>query len=168
MSDSTRRDFLTMGAALAAAAAVAPGAAAQAPEIGLKSELLLKMQADLEPPQAIGGTPHGNRSIFYAKGGWVDGPKVKGKVLAGGGDWFLMREDGIGELDVRATFETDDGALIFTHYRGVLNPRTGYFRTTPRFETSSDKYGWLNDVIAVGVGWQSAPNQVSYNVYHIL
>jgi Protein of unknown function (DUF3237) len=162
----TRCDALVTGAAaFTAAASLTPAHAAE--NDGLKSELLFNMTATLEPPQVIGATHEGNRSIFYAKGGMVEGPKVKGTVLPGGGDWFRMRDDGVGELDVRATFKTDDGALIYSHYRGVLIPSTGYFRTTPRFETSAEKYQWLTKLVCVGVG-KSGPGQVSYKVYQIL
>ena len=161
-----RRDVLLTGAAALAALATAQKANA-AEDDGLKSELLFNMTATLEAPQQIGATHEGNRSIFYATGGTVDGPKVKGTVLPGGGDWFRMRSDGVGELDVRATFKTDDGALIYTHYRGVMVPGQGYFRTTPRFETSAEKYQWLTKIVAVGVG-TAGSRSVSYKIYHIL
>src|SRR5262249_23311553 len=41
-----------------------------------------------------------------------EGPRLRGKVLPGGGDWTLLRGDGVLELDLRLTLETDDGALI--------------------------------------------------------
>jgi hypothetical protein len=167
MSDTpTRREaIVTGGAALAAMAAISGDA--DAVEDGLKSELLFEMTATLETPQQVGATHEGGRSIFYATGGTIEGPKVKGTVLPGGGDWFRMRADGVGELDVRATFKTDDGALVYTHYKGVLVPGTGYFRTTPRFETASEKYQWLTKIVAVGVG-KSGQGGVSYKVYQIL
>ncbi len=165
-SEFTRRDAIVTGSAAFAAMMASPAFAAEDPP-GLKSELLFTMFATLEAPQQIGKTHEGTRSVFYATGGTIDGPKIKGTVLPGGGDWFRLREDGIGELDVRATFETDDGALIYTHYRGVTNGKTGYFRTTPRFETSSEKYQWLTQLVAVGVG-KAGGGGVSYTVYHIL
>ncbi len=162
----SRRAFLAAGAGLAAAAAVGAGAHAEdAPQ--LKSELIAIAEAELEPGQPVGATPQGTRNIVYVKSGKVLGPKITGKVLPGGGDWLLVRPDGIGEVDVRATMQTDDGALIYTHYRGILNFQTGYFRTTPRYETSSEKYKWLNDIVAVGVG-QSIPTGVRYHIYQIL
>lgn len=148
----------------------------------LKSELLFDMTADLQPPQVIGGHA-GNRMIFIVKGGTFEGPRLRGELLPGGGDWWLGRDGGIGELDVRATLRTDDGASIYTHYHGVMliTPEVGaklgrgegvgpdefYLRTTPRFETSAEQYAWLNSVVAVGVG-SAAPNQVSYRVFRIL
>lgn len=85
-TDFTRRDALITGSAALAAALTAPSALAAEEPIGLQSELLFKMTATLEPPQVIGKTHEGVRSIFYATGGTIDGPKIKGVVLPGGGD----------------------------------------------------------------------------------
>lgn len=150
---------------------------------GLRSEVLFEVSVDLEPPQQVGATPHGNRQIFYVKGGTFEGPRVRGEVLPGGGDWLLVRPDGAGELDVRGTLRTDDGHLIYTYYRGILSvppevmqrmakgeaidPSEYYFRTTPVYETASEKYGWLNRTVAVAVG-RLAPNRVSYSVYAVM
>ncbi len=149
----------------------------------LKTEFLFEFSADLEEAQPIGLAPHGNRQIFYVKGGTVEGPKIKGEVLSGGGDWFLMRPDGVGELDVRATLRTDDGHLIYSYYRGIfdaspdvfqrlfageaVDPSEYYFRIAPFYETGSEKYAWLNRVVAVEVG-RMAPHSVGYSVYAIL
>lgn len=175
MIDDTisRRDFWVAGGAALTAAALVPGTAlaedGEKPD--LKYEWLYDMTADLEPPQMIGG-PQGNRMIFVAKGGRIEGPKLKAEVLPGGGDWLRMRSDGVGELDVRASVKTDDGVIIYTHYTGLSHNKTAdgsrYFRITPRFETSSEKYDWLNNLIAVGYGWSPGPNKVSYRVFTIL
>jgi hypothetical protein len=151
--------------------------------LDLKTEFLCEVSVDLEEPQEIGDTPHGNRRIFYVKGGTVEGPKIKGEVLPGGGDWLLVRPDGAGELDVRATIRTDDGHLVYCYYRGILHPPPEvalrvmqgedvdpseyYFRTAPVYETASEKYGWLNRIVAVAVG-KFAPNWVGYKVYAVL
>src|SRR3990170_41320 len=150
---------------------------------GLSAELLFEVSVDLEAPQDVGATPHGNRQIYYVKGGSFEGPKLRGEVLPGGGDWLLLRPDGAGELDVRGTLRTDDGHLIYTYYRGILSippevmqrmargetvdPSEYYFRTAPFYETGSEKYGWLNRVVAVAVG-RMAPHWVGYSVHAIL
>ena len=150
---------------------------------GLSAELLFEVSVDLEAPQDVGATPHGNRQIYYVKGGSFEGPKLRGEVLPGGGDWLLLRPDGAGELDVRGTLRTDDGHLIYTYYRGIIHaspevmrralqgetvdPSEYYFRTAPIYETASEKYGWLNRIVAVGVG-RFRPGWVGYTVYAIL
>jgi hypothetical protein len=73
-------------------------------------------------------------------------------VLAGGGDWVTARADGVFELDLRATLETDDGALIHLTFSGVRDDANQYLRTFPRFETAAPKYAFLNRLLAVGIG----------------
>ena len=48
--------------------------------------------------------------------------------------------------------------------REIVDPAEYSFRTTPVFETGSEKYGWLNPIIAVGVGGRT-PRGVAYTVY---
>ena len=54
-------------------------------------------------------------------GGELLGPKIKGKIRPVGADWLTVRTDGMGILDVRATAETDDGALIYMYYYGTAD-----------------------------------------------
>lgn len=49
----------------------------------------------------------------------------------------------------------------------TVDPSEYYFRTAPFYETASEKYGWVNRVVAIGIG-QFAPNWVGYKVYAIL
>lgn len=83
-------------------------------------EYLLTFRADLKPPVEVGAVPGGSRRIFDILGGSFEGPRLKGKLLPGGGDWLLIGADGVGRLDVRGTFESDDGAHIYVQYHGVL------------------------------------------------
>ena len=148
----------------------------------LQHELLFEISGDLAPAQEIGRMPAGVRQIYYVTGGIFAGPRLRGVVLPGGGDWLLERSDGTDLLDVRATLQTDDGHLIYTNYRGYVyfpplalaKQEAGqplewsdyYFRTAPFFETGSEKYAWLNNVLAVGVG-EIVDGTVAYSVYAI-
>ena len=143
---------------------------------------LFDMHLDLEPPQMIGPTPAGMRQVFILKGGTFDGPEIRGTALPGGGDWALLRTDGAIQLDVRGTLQTDDGALIYTTYSGLIiapmevlgRAVAGddvplseyYFFTNPMFLTASDKYAWLNQVIAIGRG-RIVPNAVEYRLWAV-
>ncbi|UCD10209.1 MAG: DUF3237 domain-containing protein [Dehalococcoidales bacterium] len=151
----------------------------------IRTEFLFHLVANLDRVGVleVGTTPHGTRRIFYVTGGTLEGPRIKGTVLPGGGDWMVVRPDGVGILDVRAVFHTDDDHLIYSYYRGMLvrsaevtermqrfeqvDPSEYYFRTTPVFETASEKYGWLNKIVAVGTGLVSNEG-VEYDVYSIL
>ncbi len=134
----------------------------------LKTELLFEMKVSAGETQNLGATPHGNRRVVAVTGGTFSGPKLRGEILPNGGDWLCVRPDGVTELDVRITLRTDDGHLIYVSYRGIVSaspevkerikdgkkadPSEIYFRTTPLFETGSEKYGWLNRIVTVGVG----------------
>lgn len=133
---------------------------------------LFDMVVDLNPRLDIGRGPFGQRVLFGSAGGSFDGPRLRGDVLAGGGDWALFRPDGAMTLDVRLTLRTHDGALVHMTYGGrwitppelraamadpvtrtQINPAHYYFRTNPLFETGAKDYAWLNDLVCVGSGY---------------
>ena len=148
----------------------------------LPVEHLLDMAVDLEPAQPI-ATMVGARMTFIVKGGSVTGPRIKGEVLPGGGDWLLVGSDGIGRVDVRATIRTDDGVLIHYETRGVITiPSDGlerlaagerlpfadtYVRTTPKFETADERYAWLNGIVVLGYN-ELSPDHIDYRMYRVL
>ena len=132
----------------------------------------------------IGNTPLGGRKIAAVQGGTFEGERLRGHVHpAPGGDWLLMRHDGVLTLDVRLTLETDDGALIYMRYNGMrhgpdevmakvnrgeaVDPGSYYFRVAPQFETAAPQYDWLNRMLCIGVGERTATGPV-YTVYEIL
>jgi hypothetical protein len=148
----------------------------------LPVEHLLDMAVDLEPAQPI-ATPVGTRMTFIAKGGTVTGPRIRGELLPGGGDWLMVGSDQIGRVDVRATIRTDDGALIHYESRGVISiPADGlgrlaagerlpfsetYVRTTPKFETADDRYAWLNGLVVLGYN-ELSQDHIDYRMYRVL
>ena len=133
--------------------------------------------------QNLGKTPMGERRVGIVAGGSFEGPKLKGTVEEGGSDWILARPDGALQLDVRLTLKTDDEHLIGMTYRGVrhgpavvidrlnrgepVDPSEYYFRIAPFFETASEKYGWLNNIISVGVGHR-LPEGPIYQMFEVL
>jgi len=119
----------------------------------MRSRPLLILRLNTAPTQDMGTGPHGRRVTFPITGGSFAGDRLRGKVLPGGGDWTVERSDGVTELDLRITLETDDGALIHMTFEGIRDdsaPGGPYFRTTPRFETASPKYAFLNQMLAIG------------------
>ena len=121
----------------------------------MDSRLLMTLQVAVVGAQKIGEVPHGTRVTALIGSGHFEGPRLRGKVLPGGGDWTLLRADGVLELDLRITLETDDGALIHMTFEGIRDDGTAgapYFRTLPRFETAEAKYSFLNRLLAVGTG----------------
>lgn len=148
----------------------------------LPVEHLFDMHVNLQAAQAI-TTPLGARMTFITTGGVIDGPRLRGEILPGGGDWLTLGADGVGRVDVRATLRTHDGALIHYESRGIIKiPADGldrlaagevlpfdqtYVRTTPTFETSAEPYAWLSEVVAVGYNVLS-PNHIDYRIYRVL
>ncbi len=149
----------------------------------LEHRHLFDIEINVGAPQLIGLTPSGERRIVGVHGGRFEGPRLKGTVLDGGGDWILSRPDGALQLDVRITLQTNDEALIYMTYRGIRHgpeevierlsrgesvpPSEYYFRITPAFETGATDYAWLNRICAVGVGDRRAAGP-SYSVHEIL
>ena len=135
----------------------------------LNYEFLYEFEATLDSTIVLGKTSLGNRMIHPVTGGSFEGPKIKGEVLPIGADWALSFDSGIKKLDVDIVLKTDDGALIYVTYTGYIYPKEDgnlYFRVVPIFETSSEKYYWLNHTIAVGIG-RRIEGGVAYTVYAI-
>lgn len=147
----------------------------------LEVEHLLDLAVDLEPARSF-DTPLGVRMTLPAAGGSFEGPRLRGELMPGGGDWVLAGSDGIGRLDVRATLRTDDGALIHLTARGKasVSPEwmerlaagarvpfgQSYIRTTPEFETGDERYEWLNELVVVAVN-ELSPDHVDYRMYTV-
>ena len=143
---------------------------------------LFDMHVNLQPAQPI-TTPVGVRMTFITTGGIIDGPKLQGEILPGGGDWLIVGNDGVGRVDVRATLRSHDGVLIHYEARGIIKvPADGlqrlaagevlafdetYVRTTPKFETADERYAWLSDLVAVGYNVLS-PNHIDYRIFQVL
>ena len=74
----------------------------------LKSEFLLDLEINLDPPQAVGPISKGTRLIFPFKDGTVKSDKINGKLLSSGADWGLLLDSNTFKVDVRTTVKTDD------------------------------------------------------------
>lgn len=165
--------------AVASAIVGVPAAMAQSTEI--KTEYLMSYYVPLErhpiDPTAI--------VVNVKPGGWVKGPQIAGKVIPPGGDWARIMPSGAIRLDVRLLIETDDNAKIHMSYNGVFvlnkeaiealnrgeavtHQSVPYFVTAPTFQTSSEKYDYLNKVQAVGKMVEfkrSDPMHIKYDVF---
>ncbi|HVV80968.1 MAG TPA: DUF3237 domain-containing protein [Pseudolabrys sp.] len=138
---------------------------------------------EVKKPNNLGKTPTADRRIAELTGGYFEGDRLKGKILTSGSDWQAVRDDGATTINVRTLLETDDGALIGMTYQGLrhgpkdileaigrgeaVNPNSYYMRVVPVFETSSEKYGWLNRIVAVAHGHRLS-NGAIYNVFEVV
>jgi hypothetical protein len=118
----------------------------------INSRPLMVLRLETSATQDIGSTPQGALTIFPVTGGSFEGERLRGKVLAGGGDWVTAHSNGTLTVDLRVTLETDDKGLIHMMFTGVRDDANHYFRTVPRFETAAPKYAFLNRLLAVGIG----------------
>ena len=122
----------------------------------------------------LGATPAGRRYMTRIAESVWEGERLRARLAPGtlAGDWLVVSPDGVGQIDIRLTLQTDDGALIYVQYfgrrdftqvdAGVEAP----VYITPRFETSDPKYAWLNKIQAVGKGATVGEQRV-YEVYEL-
>lgn len=153
----------------------------------IDADYLFEARVPLEAPIDSGNSPNGQRMVFVVKEGTVKGPKVNGKIIAGSGaDWARLRSDGSGDLDVRMNIQTDDGAILYVHWHGVMlasdenlayaldfdkpdDPAGAaryYFRTSPRFETGDERYAWLNNLVCISKS-RTGDGGVIHEVYAV-
>jgi hypothetical protein len=150
-----------------------------APELRFAFEIAVEVHAPLD----LGHTQAGHRRIIRIEGGRVTGPKLQGRILPGGADWQILRQDGTADLDARYTIQSDDGALIYVVNRGVrhgpaevldrlnrgerVDPASYYFRSAASFETSAPQHAWLTRAVVVGVG-ERYPDKVAVRFWELL
>ena len=134
----------------------------------------------------IGSAPQGLRGVGHLGEGRSLGPRLAGKVLEGGADWWTLRRDGIMEVDVKFIIQTDDEAAIQVAYTGVVDfGPDGYEtvlagrppelppkpRVTPRLTTSDARYEWVNrsQFVAFGeIDYSVTPAVVRYGLYRLI
>lgn len=140
---------------------------------GARMELvpLCTLDASLGDMHMVGAGPAGARTVAEVSGGTVTGERLAGTVKGNAAaDWMLTSSAGIATLDVRVVVETDDGALIYITYEGRADwsdgPGTKPIYMAPKFETSDDRYAWLNAVQAVGKG-QLGRGTVTYEIAEV-
>ena len=123
-------------------------------------------RVSVAPSERIG---HGTGEELWftpITGGTVDGPRLQGTVVPGGGDWSTKRGDAT-ELDARYLLRAADGALIDIVNRGFwratedverrldagedVNPSEWYYRTSPVFRTDAPAHRWLAENVFVGM-----------------
>jgi hypothetical protein len=148
----------------------------------LSKHPIFTIHAGLETITSLGRTPYGERRVIGILGGSVSGPKLKGRILPGGADWQIIRNDGAADIKARYTIQTDAGALIMVTSEGLrhgppevmerltrgdnVDSAQYYFRTVMRFETSDPSVDWLNRILALAQGQREA-RAVRLDVYEV-
>jgi hypothetical protein len=145
-------------------------------------EFVFEVRARVSPPIELGEVDGTKRRIVPIDGGVVDGPRLKGKVVAGGADWQRIHGDGLTEILARYVIETDDGALISVVNQGIrrasapvmkrllagerVDPSLIYFRAAPTFEVGEGPHAWLGRNLFISAG-KRAPDGVEIKVYMV-
>jgi len=106
----------------------------------MQTRPLMSLRFSTAPTQNVGAGPHGTRITFPITGGSFDGERLRGTVLPGGDDWVIKRLDGVLELDLRVTLETDDGALIHMTFEGIRTTMRREVRTFVRCRVSRPRH----------------------------
>ncbi len=167
-----------MAAISLGAAPVFAGPSAPAPSLSYA----FSIKATLAPPVEQGEI-EGKRKRFIAiTGGSVDGPKLQGEVLAGGGDWQAIGPDGRTEVYARYSVRAKDGTVISIINPGVrigpkdviaklangedVDPSLYYFRTTPSFDVRPGPHEWLRNKVFVARGIRK-PDHVIIDYYEV-
>lgn len=145
-------------------------------------ELILRAEAKLDRPIALGPTPQGERRMVPILGGTFSGPRLQGEILGGGADWQFTRADGVTELEALYLLKTDDGVVIQVRNRGLrhgspeamqrlaqglpVDPSEIYFRAAPDFSAPRGAYDWLNRSLFLCTGVRR-PASVELEFYRV-
>ena len=118
----------------------------------------------------VGSGPKGTRLVVDVESIEVESDRVKASLAAtDAADWLTLSEDGsIGCVDVRFTLKTDDGAYIYVEYAGRADMANGLIATAPTFQTSDERYAWLNKIQAIGAGALEEDGRLIYSLYEVV
>lgn len=149
------------------------------PKPGL--EKLFRMEILLGDAFPLGEVGSGYQEIVAITGGSFEGV-INGEIMDFGGDWGLLYNDKINELNAKYLLKTEDGAYISIECGGKLimsmedmaaaenepaNEADYYFRQTVKFTTGMEQYDWLNEIVAVGVSIITQDGDLCMDVYKL-
>lgn len=143
---------------------------------------VFSVKATLAPPLEQGEVD-GKRLRFIAiTGGTVEGPRLQGVVLPGGGDWQAIVAGGMTEVSARYSLKAADGTVIGVTNQGVrtatpevieklargerVSPDQYYFRTTTVFAVKAGPHDWLRRQVFVARGIRN-PDSVVIDFYSV-
>jgi hypothetical protein len=151
-----------------------------APQLEHVCDLAVTISAPIE----VGLTPAGLRRMIPITGGTVTGPRLNGKVMAGGADFQLILNGGTqAHLDARYVMELADGSRVFVQNTALrvaslensqrimhgqpVDPSAVYFRCQPKLEATTPEWAWLSESQFIGTG-RRAPDGVFLSFYRVL
>ena len=116
----------------------------------LDARLVFSLDFELNPPMVVGSR------IIYGFTGKATGGIV-GELVAPSSDWITAKQNGAFDLNVNVVIKTSDGALIYQQMLGrsvrdADDPTNSTIRSVALFETSAERYKYLNDACLRGHG----------------
>ena len=133
-------------------------------------KFMATLTAQLGDQIVVGDGPKGSRVVIDVPSVSLVGDKINASLAThDAADWLTLSEDGkLGALDVRMTLKTDDDAFIYVEYQGRANMQSGVIATAPTFQTSHEKYFWLNRIQAVAAGQLDSDGKLVYSLYEVV
>jgi hypothetical protein len=145
-------------------------------------EYVFSIKATLAAPVEQGEIDGKRKRFIAITGGSVEGPKLQGEVLPGGGDWQAIGPDGRTEVYARYSVRAKDGTVITIINPGIrigpkdviarlakgedVDPSLYYFRTTPSFDVRPGPFEWLRNRVFVARGIRK-PDHVLIDFYEV-
>jgi hypothetical protein len=153
-----------------------------APTLEHVADLTVHVAAPLEAGAVTGLNSRGRRRIIPITGGTLSGPKLNGRVLAGGADFQIVVSETSADLDARYMLALDSGEHIFVQNHALrrgsaediarlvrgepVPPERIYFRCVPTFEVSSPALAWLTESVFIGTGARF-PDRVEMSFFRV-
>lgn len=155
-----------------------------------KLQYAFTLHVDLAPPINYGIAHEGAKRFIPITGGWVDGPKLQGEILPGGGDWNTVQTNDVVQVWARYSIKASDGTILSITNSGcgrgseeVMDEvfregiseehdmsRKWYTKTFPRFEIAAgSSFEWLGRTCFLGdLLLPTRRGHVKINVYEVL
>lgn len=144
-------------------------------------EFVFELRVEVDAPVRVGRTESESLNVTPITGGVVEGPRLRGRVLGVGADWWVTRGSTT-QLDARYLIEAEDGAAIDVVNRGYwhagpelekrlfsgeqLGEDELYYRTAFVFQTGAEQHRWLTEAQFVGYA-RPEPGLVCIRVFRL-
>jgi len=110
-----------------------------------------------------GDTPRGYRVDWYFEGSFT-GSRISGTME--GIDYYLIRPDGVSEINAFCTITTNDGAAISVHIMGLCFADGTIKDSYVKLETGFEEYMWVNNTVFTGFGTAPSDNTLEIDYYN--
>lgn len=134
----------------------------------VKLDYAFQLQASFDPLRET-RTARGTRLYQDITGGEFTG-RIAGKVYPdSGGEYGLLRGDGVEDISQRFMINTHDGEWIYIAHSGYRRRQDGYYRVQVNFDADlRGAYAWLNDAVWIATVTAPADRRTAVYTYYEL